>query len=319
MRRISIFLFVAFAVIYATTSCTKSDSAPIENPTPPVITPKDSLGAGWSRVLNDSGNYIDIYFTDSANGYLISSRSVLKSTNGGVNWSRLYTSPDNLFNIAMASPQKLLIAGTGSVTYSTDGGNSFRTINAQRRLYDCYYLGSDKYIMTGANGIYSTNDNGATINTVLTRATNSIQSFVNFSDSLHGWVSFADSVYRTSDGGSSWQGIAKPAGNIMTLDFLNANVGYGNVAGRIYKTTDGGTTWQQRNFIRGDTSAYLDIDFVSENVGFVTNGSSVFKTTDGGISWSRQLFLTSDIIEIHFIDENHGWLCDSKGVLRYVR
>ncbi len=81
-----------------------------------------------------------------------------------------------------------------------------------------------------------------------------------FLDAQHGWVLVADpkdmlkgTLYRTADGGASWDSIAVPFGG-GDMKFLDAKNGWmmaglgaamGSMAIAVYRTNDGGSTWTE--------------------------------------------------------------------------
>lgn len=73
-----------------------------------------------------------------------------------------------------------------------------------------------------------------------------------------------------------------------------------------FQTARGNWTQQQSG-----TLAWLrDVYFLNENKGFAAGGGgTLLSTEDGGKSWKKEAIPTSDAIEqIHFFDENTGWL-----------
>jgi photosystem II stability/assembly factor-like uncharacterized protein len=43
---------------------------------------------------------------------------------------------------------------------------------------------------------------------------------------------------------------------------------------------------------------------------------AIYRTTDNGINWIRQASIhKSEILEIHYVDENHGWAVGTQGGL----
>ncbi len=128
-------------------------------------------------------------------------------------------------------------------------------------------------------------------------------------------VSVGDGVYRTTDGGDSWQhlGLADTErvakitvhpedGDTVyvcaTGHLWNANDGRG-----VYKTTDGGESWEKILFIDADTGcADLDMDPQEPDILYAAMwqfrrtpdffssggpGSGLYRTTDGGGTWSE--------------------------------
>ncbi len=91
-----------------------------------------------------------------------------------------------------------------------------------------------------------------------------------------GFVAVDNSVYKTTDGGVTFQNVKSFISNsYLDLDFVSATTGYVSADNHIYKTTDGGATWIQ----------------------IVAAGNP------------------QTIVEIHFTDANHGWACGTNGLL----
>jgi len=124
-------------------------------------------------------------------------------------------------------------------------------------------------------------------------------------------------VFRTTDGGGSWQpitdgkvplgstgsiAVAESDPNIIYLgtgsDGIRSNVSTGR---GVYKTTDGGQTWSFAGLHDAGQIGAVRIDPANANVAYVAAiGSAfkpnpergVFKTTDGGKSWRKVLFVS---------------------------
>ena len=90
----------------------------------------------------------------------------------------------------------------------------------------------------------------------------------------------------------------------------------------VYKTTDGGVTWQHQLFIAGGYDALWirDIAAVGPDrvwvVGSVSDGGQnevMMASTDGGATWTRQQSDgSSGIRAIHFVDADTGWAVGRK-------
>jgi photosystem II stability/assembly factor-like uncharacterized protein len=136
---------------------------------------------------------------------------------------------------------------------------------------------------------------------------------VAFVDRRHGWVAayncatVAVYLYRTSDGGRSWQSLGKPAshscgGGPTFLSFVDDRHGWmepvspNGPVGALLRTTDAGQTWTQvasgpSGQVRPRALPCLaPIRFVSFSSGWMARcplGGGVFSTVDGGRRWSR--------------------------------
>jgi len=133
-------------------------------------------------------------------------------------------------------------------------------------------------------------------------------------------------IYRTTNGGTSWNAInnfigAKPRG-ICGLSVINDSVivGVGRVRGPVYylKSTDRGETWETKD-MKDYAADLMDIYFTSEDSGFIVGGNGapnensngiILHTTDGGNNWSN-VFTSSQLGEwcwkINFPSKNIGY------------
>ncbi len=128
-------------------------------------------------------------------------------------------------------------------------------------------------------------------------------------------VSVGDGVYRTRDGGDSWEHLGLEASERIAKIAVDPNdpdtvfvcaTGHlwnANPERGVYRTRDGGATWQQILFVSDDTGcADLDMDPQEPRIlyaamwqfrrspDFFTSGgpgSGLYRSTDGGDSWQR--------------------------------
>jgi photosystem II stability/assembly factor-like uncharacterized protein len=124
-------------------------------------------------------------------------------------------------------------------------------------------------------------------------------------------------VFRTTDGGASWQpitdgkvpvastgsiAVAESDPNVIYLgtgsDDIRSNVSTGR---GVYKTTDGGQTWTFAGLYDAGQIGAVRIDPANPNVVYVAaignafkpnSERGVFKTTDGGKTWRKTLFIS---------------------------
>lgn len=115
------------------------------------------------------------------------------------------------------------------------------------------------------------------------------------------WASGSDgTVFRTLDGGATWEARAVPGGEALDfrdVDAFSADVAYvlsiGNGdASRIYKTTDGGTTWQLQFTNREPAGFYDAMAFWDERRGIAVSDAIdgqfvVIRTENGGTTWTE--------------------------------
>jgi photosystem II stability/assembly factor-like uncharacterized protein len=136
-------------------------------------------------------------------------------------------------------------------------------------------------------------------------------------------VSFGDGVYRSRDGGKSWENLglkqSEHIGNIL-IDPRDSNVVFVAAQGPLwrsggdrglYKTSDGGKTWQRSLHISDDTGVnevhmdprdpnvlYASAYQRRRHVWTLVNGgpeSAVYKSTDAGATWRK---ITSGVPDV---------------------
>lgn len=178
---------------------------------------------------------------------------------------------------------------------------------------------------------------------------------LNFTDSLHGFMSAGSDFYVTSNSGQSWNIRYRfPSYTISALFMLDADTGLlalenGSSNGQLYKTTDGGLSWQQiltntpgiiadvaltsngngmlvgsgalsmRTTDFGNTwnyvgiagaMSFIDLSMASAQNIFITSANEIFKSTDGGISFSPignpAQSTGTNILSIDFVNLNNG-------------
>jgi len=126
---------------------------------------------------------------------------------------------------------------------------------------------------------------------------------------VSGVLSVFQGLYKTTNGGTHWEGVAGPSGqDILFLDSLTGFIG-SNV---IYKTTDGGTTWYIPN---GGEGGADKISFINQTTGWAIRNNIIYKTTDRGENWITQFTAPSSITfyNIHFVDSLYGWTANLGG------
>ena len=153
---------------------------------------------------------------------------------------------------------------------------------------------------------------------------------VRFINPTTGWVLGAGNIYKTTDGGTSWQTQDTVlTGGGSALFGLNNSIAFfaefQGISGTTYrgirKTSDGGISWRTVDTLQ---ASYYDFDFVNQQTGFVvggdyrqTNSCIIRKTTDAGESWQTVAALNagSDFEGISFVDALHGWVVSYNGGL----
>lgn len=241
-------------------------------------------GRTWNVVRegNDWGSHSaisDISFGSPAFGVAVSLLGeIITTTDGGVTWiaspleasyrNRVVHFPNENFGIIAGLPQLLpdVIPGLRMRT-TTNGGRSWDTIT---------FRDEDP-----VRSIY---------------AVGSIRMF----DSLHGMMlaydevgrDFVSRIFRTEDGGKSWDRFALDSidsGVVTDLEAFDSRHGMiVGLYGAIHRTEDGGKTWQR---IESGIPDGLGGLAMSDSLNAIAlRGGAAFRTTDGGLTWQEEKF-----------------------------
>lgn len=127
--------------------------------------------------------------------------------------------------------------------------------------------------------------------------------FINEMKGFFASASLGEKLYKTEDGGISYEIIENsPEWNYDIL-FLDSLTGFSG-SSTIYKTTDGGENWYSTNGAGQATKIF----FITPLIGWAVGGSNIYKTTDGGDNWVVQFTHINDsFTSIFFVDSFNGW------------
>jgi len=149
-----------------------------------------------------------------------------------------------------------------------------------------------------------------------------------FTDLMNGWVVGGQTpvILQTIDGGNTWfqppLDFGKLPGSLTDICFVDDLTGWivgwsavfqGEVL--LSHTSDGGDTWNNQNI---DTILPLwsyKISFINRQKGWLAAGKAILHTYDGGNSWNPQYSSQEYIMDIQFIDADHGWAVGEGGTL----
>ena len=144
---------------------------------------------------------------------------------------------------------------------------------------------------------------------------------VYFHSALEGWCTGESGVLiHTTDAGQTWQHIETGTENNLNDLFIGETTGWivGDW-GTLLKTTDGGQTFTKIDGTVFNKKSLKGIHFVNETLGWIItyntptstnrgNAGHIYQTTDGGETWHLQFETEAALFNLHFIDEQTGWV-----------
>ncbi len=231
-----------------------------------------------------------------------------KPTNMGINSVKFLTQND-----------VIAVGYYGTVIKSTDAGitwsNPFTTTSLRGLenlvYWNTSFINPSTGFMTGNNaGVYTKifKTTNAGNFWVLVSTFGGLGESIQFLNESTGWVTAGGYIYRTTNGGSSWDSnsVALPS-MVRGIQFTNSLTGYLCMYRRVYKSTNGGVDWNRVDSVNLD---FTNLYFLNSNTGFVAGtGSIIRKTTDGGISWNTKLSnpQTGTLSAMNFINSSTGY------------
>ncbi|MBI2066899.1 MAG: hypothetical protein HYT77_02665 [Deltaproteobacteria bacterium] len=195
------------------------------------------------------------------------------------------------------------------------------------RGIDC--VGLDTCYASGGRGLfYKTTDRGATwtVNTApLTRTFTgplrgtvpSFQDVAAVSDRIIVMVGDSGTIFRSADGGVSWNQVSQFGGSFFKAVKFHGMTGFVVASnGTIRKSTDGGATWEV-SFSGGGITAD-DIEIEGDQV-WTAGIPFVLRSSNGGTTW-----VSTSVIDpvggrygIEFVNASDGWVVG--GASNYIR
>jgi photosystem II stability/assembly factor-like uncharacterized protein len=216
--------------------------------------------------------------------------------------------PDQMFDCACVDSSTFWAVGSfGYVIKSTDSGRSwspFSYAHLTDNLRKVDFPDPAHGFAASQTGVtvIASNDSGNTWQIVCQNLLLNRISGMKFADSLNGYISGANTIYRTADGGHSWLSPDSFISGLVSLGIVVENKdtvwacgGTGNdpYFPKIIRTTDGGHIWNVVSTL-GDTldGAIRAISFSDLNHGWaevsLTHSYSgfLYATSDRGNSWN---------------------------------
>jgi photosystem II stability/assembly factor-like uncharacterized protein len=299
-------------------------------------------GATWQSVPLPTfiNSFLVSYQAYSARRLIVrdaSGRAYL-TTDGGVHWSVL--SAGGTFSPSLNgvwffdSREGLAIGSDGSSVRTADGGQTWITTTPNGffgwRRAQFLADGSKGWVISDTGAIYLSTDKGKTWLSPVPQTSTPLGGVTDFHfiDERQGWAvsPFAftgqDTLYRTSDGGLSWQSVAGTSGigGLTSLRFADATHGAAvGPAGVATVTVDGGTTWSPRP--TGIDRNLRRVTFADAKTAVaVGDNGFIVRSSDQGQTWTRVASPTTNTLnDVRFLSATTGYAVGDFGTLILTR
>src|SRR5688572_15767467 len=197
-----------------------------------------------------------VQFIDAQRGWLMTSKTLLRTTDGGKSWSHFNTPAFGKIHFVDAVHG--WATGEKSIFVTEDGGATWesRSMANPLPLLSLFFLNPSTGWTATYREVLRTKDGGKTWLSGPESA--SYYDNLQFIDELRGWAT-ADKarVLRTSDGGETWEAWqwaekSKEATRFNSLHFASPTHGWAvSDGGVILATRDGGKNWLEQNKVPG--------------------------------------------------------------------
>ncbi len=285
---------------------TKSASAAIATGIDPTglgsfILRTNNGGSTWDSIaINGSGavfNLNQLYFTDTDHGFAGGLKgnfqTLLSTVDNGSTWTEITpaaASIDPINIISFVDPDNGYVSDQVNVFKTTDAGASWTVSQPAFSLRDIRFLSMNMGYASGYINqdavVMKTVDGGLTWNNVLTTMVPGSSSMEKLDvvnpDIVFSSAEYSNYIYRTTDGGASWDTLFVPQIYfVQDYDFISASEGHVlSTMGEIYGTVDGGITWTLEYSVAGGAygpSIFLVSVSFEGTTGFVCGSDGLIK------------------------------------------
>ncbi|MBS1493217.1 MAG: T9SS type A sorting domain-containing protein [Bacteroidetes bacterium] len=270
-------------------------------------------GNNWLKLKAPSTAIFSIYFTNENTGYAGNGVALYKTTNGGINWNISRNGSSSI--VCFTDANTGFVAGSNSEIYKTtnaglnwemkfsDAAGNIKSIsfpslsvgyacNARFDILKTENGGNSWYYLPPINGIVG-------------------QEKIIFINENTGFISTSyqgKSIFRTIDGGNSWQPVLIINDNqsiISDIDISESGTGYATCwTGRIFKTTNFGTSWFE--LLSNTNNRLYSVCKVSDSIVFAAGtNSTIIKTINGGTALTSINNFTNIIPSEFYLHQNY--------------
>ncbi|MEJ2636473.1 MAG: YCF48-related protein [Calditrichia bacterium] len=218
----------------------------------------------------------------------------------------------------------------GEAVYTTDGGANWHTTilnyppsSVSSKTYYCSGIpGGIGYAVGYSGSVFKTKDYGQTWNnvSVLWPGMFKYLEAVAISDANHVWTGGYDYLYRTRDGGATWDTLYYPSASSLTYlkAFDNNTLYLFTTFGQLFKSSDAGDSWTP--IFSWPNISLWDVVATSKRLYACADYEGEITTSDdGGLTWSYPVTPADgtygNLFDLFFYDDNLGFFAGRDGLI----
>lgn len=286
-------------------------------------------GKTWLKRGSPTFNSInDVFFVDQQHGWAVATYGIIATTSdGGYTWHWQMEVPSNyLISVHFLNERTGFSIGKNIFISTFDGGQTWQQTDSLTG-HEIQFVDSQNGWMAAMHSIYHTTDGGKTWMKQAFFKDHYITN-LSFADQFNGWaLSVTEkktTIFRTRNGGDTWEELPPLSGDLYSLQFISANEGWiVGGAGRILHTLDSGLSWElQREGQATLWNCLNDIDFVDSEYGWAVGfKGQIWHTKNGGKNWELQqstIFIDDILYSVDFMNRNEGWIAGHIGTILHT-
>ena len=273
-----------------------------------------------------TSNGINGISEDSSNNLFVGTGDgdVYKSTDNGSTWTSQSVGASNkIVRILIDSNDNIYALSNGDGVYeSTDGGTSWTQNNTglgTLQIKSGVIDSNDNIYIGTVNGVYKYD--GSSWN-LMSPNTNKIEGIdVDTNDNVYALIP-RDNIYKSIDGGNSWNGIADDlmsnySGWEWTIFVDSNDVIFAGTSEGLYRKAPNDNQFNNASTGINENITNNLVEETGNEVLFAISNSNVYRSTDGGLVWEEQTgSINTSNLSYGFIDSNNNLFLseDSNGI-----
>lgn len=252
---------------------------------------KSTNGTNWTVHVPGiyQSNLKNISFGNDDKGVIVGNQTgysvVYYTENGGYNWTnkKATFTLDAFKGAHIRENGKGVLIGNGNHSFTSDFGKTWDNSTVNHPTFvSPYWLKSNGELLLGTASPYVSPNNGihlfTTSNTSYFTLTDKVET-IQFYNDMIGYAGTYQKLYKTTDGGITWNNIYTISGSITDINIINMNkIQIGTNNNMHYISTNAGSTWTENT----DDDRYY---YINELIGYrMDSGWNVYRTADGGLT-----------------------------------